>query len=580
MTNDRSADSSFDIREFAIRKVPRMDFLNKSLAQVSELFRSMTPGARLTAGLLLAVVVVSMGYLFRQSAAGPDAFLFGGEALSDGQLNRVEAAIAEAGLSDFAREGNRIRVPAGQKAKYLAAVADGGALPPNFNTILEDALSKGGPWDSREQTRQRLKIARQQTLSEIVRAMPWVENAVVLYDERETRGLRTLSPYKSASASVSVKPIAGETLTPVRAKNIQKLVAHAVDMESGDVAVTDLGGGGYGAEGEITADAFPEGSMMHTKLAFESQKRDSIMRALSDIAGVRVEVSADFDTTIEETMSSVKPDQKTATLQETISDEKSSQTIADSGGAPGTRSQGPGRNANAPSPSQPQNQNETTNKKTETINKVGVETTSSRKEGFTLKGVWATVMVPSSYLESIWKLRNPTATDPPKPDDLRLVETEVRPKIENIVEPLLITKENKDKVENTWNHVRLVFLDLLPAPAIAPPSMTSTATSWLGRYWSTLAMLGVAMFSLLVLRSMVNGKPGDATTSMAANSRGLTLQTDELTATADETGEPPGDRPRLRLNKGKSLKDDLVEIVREDPDAAADILRSWIGKAG
>ena len=99
-----------------------MDFLNKSLAQVSELFRSMTPGARLTAGLLLAVVVVSMGYLFRQSAAGPDAFLFGGEALSDGQLNRVEAAIAEAGLSDFAREGNRIRVPAGQKAKDRKSV--------------------------------------------------------------------------------------------------------------------------------------------------------------------------------------------------------------------------------------------------------------------------------------------------------------------------------------------------------------------------------------------------------------------------------------------------------------------------
>ncbi len=122
-----------------------MDFLNKSLAQLSELFRSMTPGARVTAGLLLAVVVVSVGYLFRQSTGGPDAFLFGGEPLSDGQLTRVEAAIAQAGLSGSQREGNRIRVPAGQQAKYLAAVADGGALPPNFNTILEEAAWQGGP---------------------------------------------------------------------------------------------------------------------------------------------------------------------------------------------------------------------------------------------------------------------------------------------------------------------------------------------------------------------------------------------------------------------------------------------------
>jgi flagellar M-ring protein FliF len=101
-----------------------MDFLNKSIAQVSELFRSMTPGARVTAGLLLAIVVVSVGYLFRQGTAGPDAYLFGGEALSDDQLIRVEAAIAKAELSNAVREGNRIRVPSGQQAAYLAAVAD------------------------------------------------------------------------------------------------------------------------------------------------------------------------------------------------------------------------------------------------------------------------------------------------------------------------------------------------------------------------------------------------------------------------------------------------------------------------
>src|SRR3954452_15313322 len=179
-----------------------MDFLNKAIAQVSELFRSMTPGARITAGLLLAVVVVSMGYLFRQSASGPDAGLVGGEPLSDGQLARMELAFGKAGLSDFQREGNRIRVPSSEQAKYLAAVADAGALPPNFNTILENALDKGGPWESGEATRQRLKIARQQTLSEIVRSMYWVENAIVLYDEHETRGLRDLATTKQVTASV------------------------------------------------------------------------------------------------------------------------------------------------------------------------------------------------------------------------------------------------------------------------------------------------------------------------------------------------------------------------------------------
>ena len=93
-------------------------------------------------------------------------------------------------------------------------------------------------------------------------------------------------------------------------------------------------------------------------------------------------------------------------------------------------------------------------------------------------------------------------------------------------------------------------------------------------------MLGVAVFSLLVLRSVVNNKPGDAGGTAAEAAPGLTLHTEEPKAGAEASDEAEEDRPRLRFKKGKSPKDDLTEIVREDPDAAADILRSWIGKAG
>ena len=64
-----------------------MDFLNKSFAQLRELFLSMTPGARLTTGLLLAVVVVSVVYLFRVEVAGSNTYLMGGEPFSADQLS-------------------------------------------------------------------------------------------------------------------------------------------------------------------------------------------------------------------------------------------------------------------------------------------------------------------------------------------------------------------------------------------------------------------------------------------------------------------------------------------------------------
>lgn len=558
-----------------------MDFLNKSLAQLSELFRSMTPGARVTAGLLLAVVVVSVGYLFRESASGPDAFLFGGAALSDGQLTRVEAAIAQAGLSGAVREGNRIRVPAGQQSKFLAAVADGGALPPNFNTILEDAIGKGGPWESRDQTRERLKIAKQQTLGEIVRAMSWVESAVVLYDEKDTRTARSILPVKQASASVSVKPVVGEMLDPMRAKNIQKLVASAVNMQPSDVVVTNLGDGGMnGSNGQMTAEMFEDGSLMQTKVAYEAQKREKILNALNYIPGVRVEVNADFNDTYEQHTRSLKPD-KSATTPSRTSETKqeSTQSTTKGGGPPGTVAQGPNRQAANESQ---QNNSKTTNTTEETDNVVAIEEDRTLRKGYTAKEVSATVVIPSSYVESVWKLNNPTANAPPKPNDLQLVETDIKPKIENIVEPLLVLKEIKANAEDTYKHVKVVFLPTLPMPAIAPPSMASTATSWLGQYWATLGMLGVAVFSLLMLRSVANSKPAEIGGGSSVSSPGLTLHTDEQgdVKASDSSTEPQDDRPRLRLRKGNTLRDDLVEIVREDPGAAADILRSWIAKAG
>ena len=37
---------------------------------------------------------------------------------------------------------------------------------------------------------------------------------------------------------------------------------------------------------------------------------------------------------------------------------------------------------------------------------------------------------------------------------------------------------------------------------------------------------------------------------------------------------------KRRVRKGPNLKDDLAEMVREDPEAAASILHNWINSAG
>jgi flagellar M-ring protein FliF len=552
-----------------------MDFLNKSLAQLSELFRSMTPGARITSSLLLAVVVVSMGYLFRQSTAGPDTFLFGGQALSDGELNRIEGVLGGANVP-WVRENNRIRVPSGQQTTAMGAIADADALPMNFNTILEDSLGKGGPWESSTAQRERQKIAKQGALTDMIRAMPWVEEAGVLYDEQPPQGL---SRTRILTGSVNVRPVLGEMLDARRVKILQKLVASSlVGMKPEDVTVTDLGDGSASGSGSSAIDLLDD-KYYQTKIAFEMQRKEAILNVLRDIPGVRVEVNAELDDTKEEITTNVKPDKTSSAPSRTVTIEDSTEsTTSKGGGQPGPVAQGPTRQGATESTQQNSNIVKSSTETEETDNVVSVEQSKVIRTGFTPTAITATVMIPTSYLHSVWKTRNPDATDPPKPEDLVQLQDQTRTKIENAVEPYLMLQANR--LQDTWKYVKVEFLDSLPVPTIEPPSTTGKALAWAGRYWSTLAMLGVAMFSLLIMRSVVKGVPAPNETA-AGGAPTLALHSDETSSReADDKSdeEPEDDRPRLRLKKGKSLKDDLVEIVHEDPDAAAEILRSWIGK--
>src|SRR5690348_9182143 len=106
-----------------------MDFLNKAYSQITDLFRSMTPAARLTAGLLAAVIVLGLAFLFRFQSQSMDGYLLEGRPFMAGELTAVQRALSEANLNDWALDGNRIKIPAGQKAVYIAALAENNALP-------------------------------------------------------------------------------------------------------------------------------------------------------------------------------------------------------------------------------------------------------------------------------------------------------------------------------------------------------------------------------------------------------------------------------------------------------------------
>ena len=113
--------------------------------------------------------------------------------------------------------------------------------------------------------------------------------------------------------------------------------------------------------------------------------------------------------------------------------------------------------------------------------------------------------------------------------------------------------------------------------AATPPSAPAwgwNAWNWAVQSWKTLAGVGFALVCLLVLRSMVWSKPAEADEpAMSTVSEPAADAAPAKTATVAP--------PHWRRDAGaadRSLREELSELVEEDPETAANILRNWIGQ--
>ena len=94
-------------------------------------------------------------------------------------------------------------------------------------------------------------------------------------------------------------------------------------------------------------------------------------------------------------------------------------------------------------------------------------------------------------------------------------------------------------------------------------------------------MMLIGIFSLLILRNMVHSFP--KTLSPPTASTGPVVKEGAVSQPEyDVEGNGQNTKQFLRglSESSPNLREELVEIVREDPDAAAKVISSWIGNAG
>ncbi|WP_161603304.1 hypothetical protein [Blastopirellula marina] len=542
--------------------------MNKAFEQIKDLFFSMTPGSRIIAGLLIVVIVASFAFLFQGGMFEHDAALLAGAAVDPADQKAVLAAFAGEGLDDYRIEGSQIYIPRAKRAEYVAAMVKHNAIPPEFHESMEDAVDNANPFESEQHRSDRQKIAKEKDLALVLRKMRGIEFASVHYDVEDKGGFPRRKVY---TASVVVRPLGSEEIDQALVRSIRNYVAYSIaGLSSEHVSVTDLNSRRtYSGDTENPA----EDAYAARKQFFENSWQDKIAAALNYIDGVNVTVNVELDPKMNQREERLEHGARPIALLTSAQKRTESSKVPKEGGRPGLAAQAP--NQQAELTTAPARESSMEESSEETASVTDKTLMLSETASLTPQQVRVVVTVPQDYYAGIWNKQNPPAlgAQPTTPDAgvLKKIEEEVKKSIESQVVTLLPPQPPGD---DPYPQVHVTSVTRTDQPTLAEPALADTAILWLGANWQTVAMIGVGLFALLMLRSMVRSQPDEPKIDNS-----IRLATPPQEEEEDDAGDMSGMLKKRFTKNSPNLKDELIEMVREDPDTAAGILKNWIGAA-
>lgn len=547
-----------------------MDFLNKAMEQVRDLFRTMTPGARMVAALLVVVLVVSLVWLFNLQATSGDVYLLGGRDFSQAELGAMEAALAEARFTKYSIEGYKLKVPRSRHDEALAAIVRAEAMP-KLASEFDDPSRGFNPLLTRSQEEKQAKVEKQAKFAAMMRQVRTLERVALEYDEIREGGL---GRKVRRTAYVTAKAQGQRAL---ESHEIQAIV-HAVEgvlagIVPQDIRVVDENTG-KSHRGRASDDLNDPSNNVYaqTKRYYEDDWRDKIAAALASFGAPNVQVNVELDETVSHVEEARQLNSPVVISTETEK-ESNETTGRDVGGRPGVAANTGAANSTAVVSTSGGTTNSTQSRES-SESRVGGTISATTKAALVPKRVSVSVGIPESYYRAIWAKRNPPAAgEEPKvmtSADLLALQTEVEGEVEKKVQPLIKTELNGQDI---FEPIVVTTDYEIPSSPVAEPSTAATAFDWLATNWQTLGLFGLGAFGLMMLRSMVRGATPKPTPIDDQDGAAMADERDE----EDETAE---DRQRRRFEiDGDNLKEELIELIQDDPDAAVNVLKQWIGEA-
>lgn len=567
-------------------------------AQLKDLFLSMTLGNRIVATLLLATLLFSLGYLVvgsipRSEAGSKTTRLYDGHVFDRNDQRAAENAIAKASLKGHQWIGGQLEVPISKQSDYIAALAEAGVIAP-VGREKKKTTENLSAWDSSKIMNERITASKEVDCAAAIKKINGIADASVHSNKRPAWERNLWARTQITSVGVFVE---AEDNTPLPANTVgaigQIIKASFGITDMKEISIVDEKNcRSYDGTGEEQGTA--QSAYLRHQTRYQDELNKRIHLLLPSVHGLKVETDVKLTTYREMKAFEVEHRKPTELVKHEL-DYHFKKEGYDRFFRPGQIAQWSRPLINPTGDVSPKDLVDEKKRESEVTNALpGVETTSEELPFIPLK-ITATIRFPRDYLltlrrEQIRVFGGDPET-PPTREELLSIQEELTLDTKRSIGKLLENYRSSNKID-PMELVEVVYYDL-------PRKEEVVLTAWeqfvlfLQQHWQSLSLMSLVFCGMAVLYLISKPPkpdnvviyegletPIEAIDARIAEKR--RLEEERLTAetaAAAETEQEEVENSLGGLGSIRSLRDEIAELIAKNPEAAAAVIRQWIGNS-
>jgi len=557
----------------------------------------MTFGNRVVAALLMATLLISLGYLIVGSIKAADPLsktvrLYDGYPFNPNEKRAAENAISKAGLQGHQWIGDQLQVPTNKQAAYVGAIADAKVLETSglARRMTAESIS---PMLSGRMMDAKMLTAKEQDCVDAIKMLAGIAHAEVHTNKRVAWERHVWARTQIMSVGVFVEAIDNRPLTADTIGAIGNIVAPIFGItDMNEIRIVDTKHHrAYDGTGEEQGSAQSEYQRHQSRHQEEWNKR--IARQLSQIDGIRVDTDVTLTTYRSRSDFTVEHERPTVLVEHEL-DYHFKKEGWDRFFRPGQVAQW-GRPLIDPTGNvSPKDLID--EKKRELERSYALQGTESKLQllPYIPLRVRTSIQVPIDHVLKLWQSRNRMfGGDPdakPTPAELLAIQDEVADDIQQSIGNLLVEYAPNSRTDPK-TLVDVTFYDPLIKEAVE-------LTAWdmfllfLKHNWQSLGLMSLVFGGLVVLWSISKPPKPDSITiyegletpleAIDARIAEKIRREEEAAAEAARLAEEEQrefDNSLGELGSIRSLREEIAELIAKNPEAAAAVIRQWIGNA-